>query len=71
MICQLMWNRRTDQLPLVERGGLLLVSMGGVFKCVLYLEPVVDDTPVDGEQEGRSVATRRKGRRAAGMCVLV
>ena len=27
--------------------------------------------PVDVEQEGRSVATRRKGRRDAGMCVLV
>ena len=45
--------------------------MGGVFQSVLYLEPVVDDTPVDVEQDGRSVTTRRKGRRAAGMCVLV
>ena len=47
------------------RGG------GGVFKCVLYLEPVVDDTPHDVEQEDRSVTTRRKGRIVAGECVLV
>ena len=58
--------------------------MGGVFQSVLYLEPVVDDMPVDVEQEGRSVtidveqegrsvATRRKGRprRAACKCVYI
>ena len=64
MMHHVMWNRRTDQSPLVKRGGC-------ISKCVLYLEPVVDDTPVDVEQEGRSVAARPKGRVVAGKCVLV